>query len=96
MSARQREPIQHDWISKSLAGLLLGAVVAFACSGLFVQLNTGMPLVIRGQLAMWMVIPIWLGILSSVYFFSSGKKAWLWLGAICIVVLGSYLLIRFI
>lgn len=81
MADPSRRPVQRDWLSKTTAGLVLGAVLAIACSGLFSRLNAAMPLAVRGQLTMWMVPPIWLGVLSGVYFFSSGVRAWLWLGA---------------
>jgi len=80
--------VQRDWLSKTLAGLVLGGVLAIACSGLFSRVNAGIPLAVRGQLAMWMVPPIWLSVLSAVYFFSSGVRAWLWLGAASAFVAG--------
>ncbi|MDD2987458.1 MAG: hypothetical protein PHI64_00730 [Zoogloea sp.] len=86
-------PIQRDWLSKTLAGLVLGAILALACSGLFARLNTAMPLGVRGQLAMWMVPPVWLGVLGGVYFFSSGVRAWLWLGAASAFVTGVFYLL---
>lgn len=85
-----RPAVRRDWVGKTLAGLVLGGVIAFGCTGLFVQLNADMPLSVKGQLAMWMVAPIWLGILSGVYFFSSGLRAWLWLGAAGALVLGAF------
>ncbi len=89
MGAEQsRRPVQRDWFSKTLAGCVLGAVLAIAGSGLFSRLNADMPLAVRGQLAMWMVPPIWLGVLSAVYFFSSGMRAWLWLGMAAAFVSG--------
>ena len=61
-------PIRHDWISKTLAGLLLGLTIALATSALFSEMTADIPLAVRGQLAMWIVPPIWLGIFSGVYF----------------------------
>lgn len=80
MSAPVHPPIRRDWLSKTLAGFLFGGVLAFACSGLFDLALAGMPLSVRGQLAMWLVPPVWLGALGGVYFFASGRRAWLWLG----------------
>ncbi|MCK6395147.1 hypothetical protein [Zoogloea sp.] len=93
MAGSSHPPIQRDWLSKTLAGLVLGAVLAFALSGLFSRLNAGMPLSVRGQLAMWMVPPIWLGVLSGVYFFSSGLRAWLWLGMAAAGLAGAFYLL---
>ena len=70
----------RDWLAKTSAGTLLGLALAFGCSALFSHFSTGLLLPIRAQLAMWMVTPIWLGILSGVYLFDSGARAWLWLG----------------
>lgn len=92
MAKKTTQPIQRDWLSKTLAGLLLGAAMALVCSGLFSRFNTEMPFAIRGQLAMWMVPPIWLGVLSSAYFFANGASAWLWLGAASVLGLA---LLRF-
>lgn len=80
MREKSNSPIRRDWIVKTLAGFLFGAVIGLACSGLFSALNAGMPLGVRGQLAMWMLPPIWLGVLSGSYFFASGVRACLWLG----------------
>ena len=55
-----------------------------------------MQLSIRGQLAMWMVPPIWLGVLSGVYFFANGVRAWLWLGGAGLLVCGAFLILRLI
>jgi len=95
MTKKISPPIQRDWLSKTLAGLLLGAVLALVCSGLFSQLNPRMPFAVRGQLAMWMVPPIWLGVLSSVFFFANGLRAWLWLGAVSVLMGGTWAVLRF-
>lgn len=80
MDTLKPPPIRRDWVAKSLAGALLGFGLALGISGLFVRLNPGMALPVKGQLAMWMLPPIWLGTLAGSYFFSSGLRAWLWLG----------------
>lgn len=86
--------IQRDWISKTLAGMLPGLAIALACSGLFSHLNPDMPLTIRAQLAMWMVAPTWLCIFGMVYFFPSGRSAWLWLGGTTLLVAGVLAALR--
>jgi hypothetical protein len=75
-----QQALSRDWLAKSLAGTLLGLAIALALSALFTHFNADMPLAVRAQLAMWMVVPLWLGILSGVFLFSSGRRAWLWLG----------------
>jgi hypothetical protein len=84
----KQRPIQRDWASKTLAGGLLGLSLALGCSALFAGLARGLALPVRAQLAMWMVVPIWFCVLSSSYLFENGKRAWLWLGAANIVVVG--------
>ena len=87
-------PIRRDWLGKTLAGIVLGAVLAFFGSALFVQLNPDLPLAVRGQLAMWMVAPLWLSVLGGVYFFSSGARAWGSLTTLCILVAGAFYALR--
>jgi hypothetical protein len=94
MTHPDKTAIRRDWIAKTLAGALLGFALALGASGLFSHLNAAMPLSVRGQLAMWMVPPVWLGILSGVYFFASGVHAWLWLGGANILVFGGLLALR--
>jgi hypothetical protein len=84
----KKAPIRPDWVSKTLAGVLLGLTLAMAISGVFSQLMLDMPLPTRGQLMMWMVPPIWLGVASGVYFFASGLRAWLWLGGANLIAYG--------
>ncbi len=88
MNAAKSRLIAFDWLSKTLAGTLLGFTLAIGCAGLFNVLTAGMPLTIRGQLAMWMTAPVWIGVLSSVYFFRTGRHAWAWLGGANLVVFG--------
>lgn len=82
-------PIRRDWISKSLAGAVLGLAIALGASVLLAALTAGVPLATRSQLAMWLVPPVWLGILSTVYFFGSGLRAWGWLGGACLALYGG-------
>lgn len=88
MTPAKPAPVQRDWVSKTLAGTLLGLALALGASGVFSQLNAAMPLPVRGQLAMWMVPPLWLGTLGLVYFFQSGLRAWLWLAGANVLAYG--------
>ena len=52
-------------------------------SGLLVSLRGSPPELAtpnKFQLVMWLIAPIWLTTLSLCFFFSSGMRAWLWLG----------------
>lgn len=77
---RKPPPVRPDWVSKTIAGVVLGLTLAMAISGVYSELDSAKPLPVRGQLMMWMVPPVWLGTLAGVYFFASGLCAWLWLG----------------
>ncbi len=93
-SRRDRpRPVRPDWISKTLAGLLLGFSLANIASGLLMTRLRDVPLEVSGQLAMWLVPPVWLLALSLVYFFSSGLRAWAWLLGANAVALGAWWLL---
>ncbi|MEF3367604.1 hypothetical protein V3H18_13775 [Methylocystis sp. 9N] len=74
--------IRRDWLSKTSAGTILGFTLALAISGLFARLGPGgFTTPNKYQLVMWLIAPVWLGVLSFCFLFQSGKRAWLWLGA---------------
>ncbi len=83
--ADTRSAIKPDWVSKTLAGALLGFTLAMLCSGIFAALTPGIVMAAKAQLAMWLTVPVWLGVFSLVYLFGSGLRAWLWLGGFNIV-----------
>ena len=87
-------PIRADWLSKTLAGLLLGLTLALTASAILAALLADLPLAVSGQLAMWLVPPVWLGTLSLVYFFASGRRAWAWLTGANALLLGLWWLVR--
>lgn len=93
MDTHKPPPIQRDWVAKSVAGTLLGFGLALSVSGLFVRLNPDMALSVKGQLAMWMLAPVWLGTLTGSYFFSSGLRAWLWLGGTNLLLAGALVIL---
>jgi hypothetical protein len=74
------EPIRRDWLAKSLAGVFAGFTFAMGCSGLLLAALGGFPPPLRAQFAMWLVVPVWLGVLASCFATRSGLRAWLWLG----------------
>lgn len=94
MAATTTPAVRRDWIAKTLAGTLLGFALALAVSGLFSDLNPAIPLAVRGQLAMWLVAPVWLGALAAVYACASGLRAWLWLGGANLLAYGALLALR--
>ncbi len=79
MARAKADAIHPHWLAKSLAGVVLGLLLALGCSGIFALLNTNMEGSIKVQLTMWLVVPIWLAVLSGCYGFRDGWRAWLWL-----------------
>ena len=88
-------PFQTDWLSKTLAGLLLGLFLSLPCSAVFMQLPLNIAMSVKVQLAMWSVAPIWLLVLSLCFLFPTGQRAWLWLGLGNLLVVVIYGLLRF-
>ena len=80
-ASRPHPAIRPDWWSKSIAGVLLGFTLAVALSGLFTWIGPGGPTAVnKFQFTMWIVAPLWLGVVSFCFLFRSGLRAWLWLG----------------
>lgn len=80
----------RDWFGKASAGLVLGFALALGLSGLLAwAVGVGdtyfSP---KGQLAMWVMAPIWCLVLSFCFLFRSGLRAWGWLGLATMVVWG--------
>lgn len=71
-----------DWFFKALAGLVLGFALSVGLSGLFAWFGPGGLFGGSGktQFTMWMVAPLWCGILSFCFLFRNGRSAWIKLG----------------
>lgn len=87
-------PFRSDWLSKSLAGLILGFILGVGISGLFMAVASDMLGSIKAQLSMWIITPVWLSVLTSVYWFQNGLRAWLWLTLINITVFGLFFILH--
>ena len=85
----------RDWFGKAAAGLILGLTLALGVSGLLPRLGVGSISYMKtsGQFMMWLMSPIWAGVLSFVFLFRSGARAWLWLGLANLAVWGALLLL---
>lgn len=83
MSAKAARLESHHWLGNSCAGVLLGVGLALALSGLFAWLGPGGIDAGGGkiQFNMWLMAPVWAGVLSFVFLFRDSRRAWLWLGA---------------
>jgi len=79
--ARPRNDLSKGWLGKTLAGSICGLALALVASGFFMLPDTKYNTVFdKYQIAMWMVPPIWLAVLSFCYLFRDALRAWLWLG----------------
>ncbi|OAI23492.1 hypothetical protein A1351_19630 [Methylosinus sp. R-45379] len=86
---------RSDWLSKSIAGSLLGFTLAVALAGLFAVAGPGgLEARNKYQFVMWLVAPIWLGVASFVFLFRSGRAAFLWLGGANLLAFGGLYLCR--
>ncbi|AFJ01367.1 hypothetical protein Q7C_186 [Methylophaga frappieri] len=88
------EPMRNDWLSKTLAGLILGFFIALATTGLIYLLPLKIRISAEAQLIMWLLPPIWLTILSTCFLFRSGLRAWLWLTGANIILFAIYFLFK--
>lgn len=88
---------RKDYLSKTLAAVILGLGIAFAGSALIAWGTPGGPAAPnKFQFVMWIVSPLWTLVLALVYLFRNGRRAWLVLGLANLVLFGVYLLIRFL
>lgn len=86
------EPLQplrsEDWFGKAAAGVVCGYTLAIALTGLYAWLGPRglMHSSAKTQLAMWLISPVWVAVLSTCFLFRSATRAWGWLlfaNAVC-------------
>lgn len=96
MSAVRPRLDSRHWFGKTCAGVVLGLGLALALSGLFAWLGPGGIDAGDGkiQFNMWLIAPIWAGVLGFVFLFRDSRRAWLWLGAANGVAFGLLWLAR--
>jgi hypothetical protein len=76
------ETLSRDWLSKTLAGGAGGFGLGIAASGLLVCLTPGsLDVQNKFQVAMWLVPPVWIAVMSATYLFRTGSRAWAGLGS---------------
>ena len=81
----------RNWLGKASAGLILGFALAVGLSGLLAWAIGANDTYFstKGQLTMWSISPVWCLILSFVFLFRSGLRAWTALGSATLVVWGA-------
>lgn len=85
-----------NWFGKTAAGVILGFTLALGLTGLF-RMSGGVGedfFSTRGQVAMWMMAPIWALILSFVFMFRTNARAWGWLFLANLVVWAMVALLK--
>ena len=85
------DTLQRDWLSKSLAGLLFGLLLGIAVGGWIAPRGPISQMDLQVQLAMWIVVPVWATVQGAVFLFSSGRRAWLWLALLTLLVIAPLL-----
>lgn len=68
--------IQRDWWLKSIAGTVLGWTLALALAGLWAWWGPGgIAAPNKVQFNMWLIAPLWMAALSTVFFVRTGARA---------------------
>jgi len=84
-TASSSRDLSKGWLGKTLAGTVCGLAIALITSAFFMLPDTHNNTVYdKYQIAMWMVPPVWLAVLSCCYLFRNALRAWLWLGGVSI------------
>lgn len=89
-AAKQPPLSSRNWFGKASAGLIMGFVLALGLTGAFAWFGPGEVgyFSAQSQVTMWMMGPLWAGILSFCFLFRTGLRAWLWLGGASALVWG--------
>ena len=79
-----------DWFGKTADGLVLGFSLALAVSGLCAWLTPGGIAGGNGkiQFVMWLIAPLWAGVLCFVFLFRDSRRAWCWLAVANLLAFG--------
>jgi hypothetical protein len=86
----------RDWFGKVSAAFVLGFTLALALSCMFgaVFSRGDAWFSAQGQIAMWLMSPIWCGLLSLCFLFRSTARAWGWLATANLLAWALYASIR--
>ena len=82
--------IRRDWWLKSLSGTVLGATLALGLAGLWAWWGPGgLQAADKVQFTMWMIAPLWMLALATVFFMRSGGRALLLLLVLNVLAHGA-------
>lgn len=86
----------RDWFGKVSAAFVLGFTLALALTCTFrILFSSGDAYFsAQGQVAMWMMSPIWCALLSFCFLFRSTAHAWAWLAMANLLAWALYATIR--
>jgi hypothetical protein len=85
-----------DFLSKTMAGIVLGLSLSMALTAVFAWITPGGPAAVnKFQFVMWLITPLWIGVFGLVYLFRDGRQSWLWLGGLNLLSYAAYFLIRY-
>lgn len=92
------ELTSRDWFGKASAAVVLGFTLTLALTCTFAALFSkgDSYFSAQGQMAMWLVSPIWCLILSFCFLFRSTARAWAWLAAANILAWALYVAVRLV
>lgn len=94
-AAAKAKPLQPDWWLKSMAGAVLGFLLALACSGLLAWWGPGgIAADNKVQFNMWLIPFLWMPVFSLTYLFRTGWLAVGWLAGLNILAYGLLWLAR--
>ncbi|MFT3964561.1 MAG: hypothetical protein QM690_01605 [Sphingobium sp.] len=90
------ELTSRDWFGKASAAVVLGFTLTLALTCTFGAIFAKGDAYFspQGQVAMWLVSPVWCSILSFCFLFRSGARAWGWLGVANIFAWALYAVAR--
>lgn len=95
LTAEQK--IQPHWVSKTLAGGILGLALAYGFVAIFAWFGPGgINAPVKVQFNMWLVTPIWMLVLSFSYLFKTGLKAVMYLASANFLIYGVFFFLRWL
>lgn len=91
------QKIQPHWVSKTIAGGILGLTFAYALVAIFAWFGPGgISAPTKVQFNMWMITPLWLLVLSFSYLFKTGVKAVMYLALANVLAYSIFGLLRWL
>lgn len=86
----------RNWAGRVSAALIAGFTASLAATCIYLRVSGVKDgfFDARGQIAMWALAPLWIGLLGFCFLFRSGLRAWGWLAAANLVLWSVYFALR--